>query len=440
MLDSATELCFTVCMVETIGVSMTDENEPKNNNSYGVDMRAEEWRDIPGFAGYQVSNWGSTRVLDRVVHTTDAHRRAHTRRYKGMSLKQTENPRGYRVVRMTRNTTGYALGAKNMLVHRAVLLAFCHDTPSAGLDVRHLDGNKSNNRLDNLAYGTRADNEADKVLHGSANLGARNGMSKITEKTVRKIREQYAKGNVSQAAIAIQYDISREMVGRIVRRDSWAYLDADTPITPGKKTKLPPCTIDFAPVWAEWAYQPDEVEKWIDVPEFEGCYLVSNAGRVKSVYHKVLGRGGHLNNSWGVMRILPYRGGRKIAVLCRPSNHPNGKKLKTHLVHQLVARAFSGQECPEGYCVCHVNGDKTDNRIENLCYGSPSENSLDRRRHGTDARGEKSANSKLTDQDVQDIRDRYAEGDITQVQLADQYRVSAAYMNALLKGKSRNET
>jgi hypothetical protein len=395
--------------------------------------QAEHWRDVPGFPGYQVSDWGNTRVVDRVVHTANGQ----VRHYRGMPLKQTENPHGYKIVGMTCGAEGRITGHKNMMVQRAVLLAFCPDVSGDGMDVRHLDGDKSNNRVENLAYGTRAENEADKVLHGSANLGARNGMSKITEKIVRKIRKQYAKGNVSQAAIAVQHDICREMVGRIIRRDSWAYLDADAPVIPGKKTKLPPCTIDFAPVWAQWAYRPDGVEKWVDVPDFEGCYQVSNIGRVKSVDHKVLGRGGHLNNSWGQMRTQPSRAGRKFVVLTRPSNHPNGKKAESRLVHQLVARAFSGQDCPEGYCVRHVNGDKTDNRIENLCYGSPSENSLDRRRHGTDARGEKSVNSKLTDQDVQNIRDRYAAGGIIQVDLAAQYRVSAAYMNALLKGKSR---
>src|SRR5690606_32157657 len=47
----------------------------------------------------------------------------------------------------------------------------------------------------------------------------------------------------------------------------------------------------------------------------------------------------------------------------------------------LVAAAFLGPR-PEGSEVCHINGDPADNRVENLRYGSRSENVLDQVRHG----------------------------------------------------------
>ena len=49
-------------------------------------------------------------------------------------------------------------------VHRLVLEAFVGPMPEA-METRHLDGNPANNCLDNLRYGTRAENEADKRLH-----------------------------------------------------------------------------------------------------------------------------------------------------------------------------------------------------------------------------------------------------------------------------------
>ena len=50
-------------------------------------------------------------------------------------------------------------------------------------------------------------------------------------------------------------------------------------------------------------------------------------------------------------------------------------------VHQLVASAFLGPR-PEGYDIRHLNDEKADNRIENLCYGTRRENMLDRTRNG----------------------------------------------------------
>lgn len=73
------------------------------------------------------------------------------------------------------------------------------------------------------------------------------------------------------------------------------------------------------------------------------------------------------------------------------SLHPNGHlqvgitlngRSRSRMVHQLVAEAFHGLR-PEGLETRHLNGDPTDNRPENLAYGTQSENMLDRVRHGT---------------------------------------------------------
>lgn len=50
--------------------------------------------------------------------------------------------------------------------------------------------------------------------------------------------------------------------------------------------------------------------------------------------------------------------------------------------HQMVCEAFHGP-APEGQEVRHLNGDPSDNRPENLCWGTKSENGFDRVRHGT---------------------------------------------------------
>lgn len=61
-----------------------------------------------------------------------------------------------------------SLGRKNAsYVHRLVLEAFVGPCPE-GMECRHLDGNPGNNRLDNLAWGTRKENYEDSVEHGTA--------------------------------------------------------------------------------------------------------------------------------------------------------------------------------------------------------------------------------------------------------------------------------
>ena len=59
----------------------------------------------------------------------------------------------------------------------------------------------------------------------------------------------------------------------------------------------------------------------------------------------------------------------------------NNSVSRTRLVHRLVAAAFLGP-CPDGQEVLHGNGQRLDNRLENLRYGTRQENVMDTIRHG----------------------------------------------------------
>lgn len=114
-------------------------------------------------------------------------------------------------------------------------------------------------------------------------------------------------------------------------------------------------------------------EEWRPIPGMTG-YEVSSLGCVRS---------------W-----LPWRG-TAIPRVIKQWSRPDGR-LFVHLagmhgqrkVHQLVALAFHGPR-PEGHETRHLNGDHTDNRIENLEYGTRSENRQDCLRHGTHAQQRK---------------------------------------------------
>lgn len=104
-------------------------------------------------------------------------------------------------------------------LHRLVLEAVVGPCPS-GLQARHLNGNRHDNRAANLAWGTKRRNESDKVAHGTAPRGDRNGAAKLTWHQVREIRGLLRAGAV-QRRVAEQFQVSPMTVSRIVRGESW---------------------------------------------------------------------------------------------------------------------------------------------------------------------------------------------------------------------------
>lgn len=108
----------------------------------------EEWKPIPGFPDYMVSDRG------RVV----SHKRG-----KPKLLNPRVRTTGYRSVGL-RNDPKQA-NPTTLFVHRLVLAAFVGPRPE-GLVIRHLDGDPSNNVLGNLQYGTPSENSQDMVRHG----------------------------------------------------------------------------------------------------------------------------------------------------------------------------------------------------------------------------------------------------------------------------------
>lgn len=105
---------------------------------------------------------------------------------------------------------------------------------------------------------------------------------------------------------------------------------------------------------------------WLPVPDYPG-YFVSNTGLVWSTRKR--SSGGRL------LTPLVQRGYSRVTLYV-------DKQRKDKQVHALVALAFHGPR-PPGLQIRHLNGDPADNRAENLAYGTPSENMLDKVRHGT---------------------------------------------------------
>ncbi len=82
-----------------------------------------------------------------------------------------------------------------------------------------------------------------------------------------------------------------------------------------------------------------------------------------------------------------------------------------------------------------MNDNKIDNRSDNLVWGTLSENQVDSMRNGTNnpSRGEKHHASKLTENDVREIRTTYATGNVYQGQLAELYGISKRQIGRIVR-------
>ena len=119
------------------------------------------------------------------------------------------------------------------------------------------------------------------------------------------------------------------------------------------------------------------VEQWKPVNGYEGIYEVSSHGRVRSLDRVVTYSDGRVRRHKGKILSAPLSRDGYPAV----NLHTQGK-LKKRYVHSLIAETFIGPR-PEGMEVCHNDGNPTNNHVDNLRYGTRSENMLDRVRHGT---------------------------------------------------------
>lgn len=118
-----------------------------------------EWRAVPGYEGsYEVSDEGEVRSVTRQV----PYGRSGCTLYKGRILKSTKLRNGYLSVKLA-----IAGNTKTTYVHELVLRAFVGPRPytEARGEIRHLDGDKTNNRIANLKYGTIVENAADRIRH-----------------------------------------------------------------------------------------------------------------------------------------------------------------------------------------------------------------------------------------------------------------------------------
>lgn len=183
------------------------------------------------------------------------------------------------------------------------------------------------------------------------------------------------------------------------------------------------------------------IEIWKPVVRWEESYRVSNMGRVKSV-NRIQFRGncfGGLSKHVIKGKILK-QGSMKRKKGNRPSYNTahlwNPDRNKLCLVHRLVLLAFVGP-CPEGMECCHNDGNPKNNRLDNLRWDTPKNNQLDRGDHGTKVRGHDVYGSKLSKEQVLEIRKDYQSGKKGIVKrMKEKYCISGASIFNIIKRKT----
>ena len=93
------------------------------------------------------------------------------------------------------------------------------------LHVLHLCDNPSCVNPEHLGTGDQSTNMADKLVKDRNLRGERLAQSKATDKSVRKIRQIYAAGGITQDELGAQYGISPSVISRIINRKIWKHVD-----------------------------------------------------------------------------------------------------------------------------------------------------------------------------------------------------------------------
>lgn len=161
------------------------------------------WWGVPGASSYFVSSDG--RVLSVVKKRPRLLRPGRSGLYRALAVVHDDGTR------------------RTRYLHHLVLEAV-HGPAPEGHEARHLDGNRDNNACTNLKWGTRRENHADKIRHGTSARGVRNPQAKLTPDDVRRMRVMYASGDWTFKRLAAEFGVSTMTALRAVRRESWSHV------------------------------------------------------------------------------------------------------------------------------------------------------------------------------------------------------------------------
>lgn len=261
--------------------------------------------------------------------------------------------------------------------HRAVWFIEFGELLSSEQWILHSCDTPSCVEITHLRVGTHAENMADAVARGRMR-----GTPRFTDAQVDDMRLMFALGDSDQE-IADRFDCSRTYVGLIRRGKRRAQPRDEDPhlqIKLDREAKARAREARAAEITN--VVHPEDViegEEWRET--LHVGYWASSLGRIR-------GRTGI------ILKPFILKGYAKV----------NCGLANPRRVNVLVCEAWHGPAPAGGMHAAHINGDRGDNRPENLRWATPGENGADRVRHGTSPKGVANPSAKLTPELVREIR------------------------------------
>lgn len=167
----------------------------------------EQWKDVVGYEGlYQVSSHGRVKTMARL------HREDRPYMKQERLLNPPINSTGYPQVTLYKEKKGTIHS-----VHKLVATAFLRRNPEHQV-VNHIDGNKTNNRIDNLEWCTYGHNQAHAIRTGLIKIhsGENHYASMLTNKQRLDIYNAYKSG-IKQAQLASRYGLAQQTISKIIK-------------------------------------------------------------------------------------------------------------------------------------------------------------------------------------------------------------------------------
>lgn len=175
----------------------------------------EIWKAVPGYKGYEVSDYGRVRSLDREKFIA-RNGKYFWFPYKGRVLIQQDNGTGYLSVALRCSNR-----TSRLYVHILVAEAFLEERPTPLHEVAHNDNNRAHNNIENLRWATKHENQEDRKCHGTYLWGEYCPQSILTVAEVRTIRKSKTSSRIH---LAQNYGVSVSTIKAIRAGRTWKHV------------------------------------------------------------------------------------------------------------------------------------------------------------------------------------------------------------------------